>query len=101
MSDKPILSLKLNEQIENFKQSMDEFAKASTKAIEKFGVFEDEPETHENKEHDYSVTWNQVKNLVDEMIENHDEKVAMADINNAVGRAWNILFETLYEKHGG
>ena len=52
-------------------------------------------------EHDYSVTWNQVKNLVDEMIEDHDKKVAMADINHAVNQAWDILYDNLYEKYGG
>ena len=51
-------------------------------------------------EHDYSVTWNQVKNLVDEMIEDHDKKVAMADINHAVNQAWDILYDNLYEKYG-
>ena len=51
-------------------------------------------------EHDYSVTWNQVKNLVDEMIEDHDEKVAMADIVHAVDQAWDILCDNLDKKYG-
>ncbi len=52
-------------------------------------------------EQDYSVTWNQVKNLVDEMIEDHDEKVAMADIVRAVNQAWGILHDNLDKKYGG
>lgn len=49
---------------------------------------------------DYSVTWNEVKNLVDKLIENHDEKVAMGDIERAVKKAWNILYEDMCKKYG-
>jgi hypothetical protein len=52
-------------------------------------------------EHDYSVTWNQVKNLVNVMIEDHNKKVAMADINRAVNQAWIILYDNLHEKYDG
>lgn len=54
-----------------------------------------------NMEHDYSVTWNQVKNLVNVMIEDHNEKVAMADIIRAVNQAWIILYDNLHEKYDG
>lgn len=51
-------------------------------------------------EYDYSVTWNEVKNLVDKLIENHDEKTAMYTIERAVQQAWNILFDKMREEYG-
>ena len=49
---------------------------------------------------DYSVTWNEVKNLVDKFIEDHDEKMSMGDIEREVRHAWNILYDDLCRKHG-
>ena len=49
---------------------------------------------------DYSVSWNEVKSLVDKLIENHDEKMAMGDIDRAVTHAWEILFDGLDKKYG-
>ena len=51
-------------------------------------------------EHDYSVTWNEVKNLVDKLIENHDKKMAMGDIEREVRHAWKILYDNLCRKYG-
>lgn len=51
-------------------------------------------------EHDYSVTWNQVKNLVDKMIENHDEKIAMGTVERAVKQAWDILYDNMCRRYG-
>ena len=50
--------------------------------------------------YDYSITWNEVKNLVDKLIENHDEKMAMGDVERAVKQAWNILYEDMRKKYG-
>ena len=50
-------------------------------------------------EEDYSVTWNEVKNLVDKLIEDHDEKIAMGDIERAVKHAWDILFDNMYRMY--
>jgi len=44
MSDKPILSLKLNEQLNGFRKSMDEFAESCIKIVEKYGLSSDETE---------------------------------------------------------
>ena len=45
---------------------------------------------------DYSVTWNQVKAIVDILLENHDERVPMRDIESAVEQAWVILFDGMH-----
>lgn len=50
--------------------------------------------------HDYSVTWNQVKYLVDKLIDNHDERMAMGDIERKVKQAWNILYDDLRKMYG-
>ena len=50
--------------------------------------------------HDYSVTWNQVKGIVDKLIENHDEQMAMGDIERKVKQAWNILDDDLRKMYG-
>ena len=51
-------------------------------------------------EHDYSVTWNEVKNLVDKLIEDHDEKIAMCIVKRAVEQAWDILYDNMCRKYG-
>ena len=48
---------------------------------------------------EYLVTWNQVKNLVDKMFEDHEEKVAMGDIERAVKQAWLILYDDMARKY--
>jgi len=50
--------------------------------------------------HDYSVTWNQVKGIVDKLIDNHDERMAMGDIERKVKQAWNILYDDLCKMYG-
>ena len=47
---------------------------------------------------DYSVTWNEVKRIVDGLIDG-DKKVAMCDINRAIDKAWSQIYaqkRTLY-----
>lgn len=47
---------------------------------------------------DYSVTWNEVKRIVDGLIDG-DKKVAMGDINRAIDEAWSQIYtqkRTLY-----
>ena len=47
---------------------------------------------------DYSVTWNEVKRIVDNMLDG-DKKVAMCDINRAIDEAWSQIYtqkRTLY-----
>jgi len=48
---------------------------------------------------DYSVSWNEVKNLVDEFIKDHDEKGSMYDIECAVKKAWKTLYADLRKKY--
>ena len=48
---------------------------------------------------EYLVTWNQVKNLVDKMFEDHEEKVCMGDIERAVKQAWLILYDDMARKY--
>lgn len=44
MSNKTILSLKLNEQLNGFRKAMDEFAESCTKIVKKYGLSSDETE---------------------------------------------------------
>lgn len=48
----------------------------------------------------YSVTWNQVKEIVDKLIEDGDEKMAMGDIQRAVEKAWDILCDDMSRRYG-
>lgn len=50
--------------------------------------------------HDYSVTWNQVKSIVDKLIDDHDKRMAMGDIKQEVNNAWAILYHDLKEYYG-
>lgn len=50
--------------------------------------------------HDYSVTWNQVKSIVDKLIDDHDKRMAMGDIEHEVHNAWAILYHDLKEYYG-
>lgn len=50
--------------------------------------------------HDYSVTWNQVKSVVDKLIDDHDKRMAMGDIEHEVHNAWAILYHDLKEYYG-
>lgn len=54
----------------------------------------------EMKVGDYCVTWNEVNNLVDKFIEDHDAKIAMGDIEREVRHAWDILYDNLCRKYG-
>ena len=49
---------------------------------------------------DYSVTWNQVKEIVDKLIEDSDEKMAMGDIERTVKKAWDILYDDMSRRYG-
>ena len=40
---------------------------------------------------DYSVTWNEVKNIVDSLLDGN-KKVPMGEINTAVDIAWERLY---------
>lgn len=51
-------------------------------------------------EHDYSVTWNQVKEIVDKLFEDGDVKMAMGDIKRAVNKAWDILYDDMSRRYG-
>ena len=44
------------------------------------------------QEEDYSVTWNEVIGIVDKLIE-RDEPMSMGEIESAVRKAWEIIFE--------
>lgn len=49
---------------------------------------------------DYSVSWNQVKPLLEKELARRgigdDDKVAFADFEMALRRAWDTLFEEMY-----
>ena len=47
---------------------------------------------------DYSVTWKEVKRIVDKMLDG-EKKVAMCDINHAIQTAWNKLYIELRMKY--
>ena len=51
-------------------------------------------------EHDYSVTWNQVKEIVDKLFEDGDVKMSMGDIKRAVNKAWDILYDDMSRRYG-
>ena len=49
---------------------------------------------------DYSVTWNEVKGIVDKFIDDGDEKMSMGEIESAVKKAWNVIFDDRCRKYG-
>ena len=51
-------------------------------------------------EEDYSVTWNEVKGIVDKFIDDGDEKMSMGEIESAVKKAWNVIFDDRCRKYG-
>lgn len=51
------------------------------------------------QEEDYSVTWNEVIGIVDKLIE-RDEPMSMGEIESAVRKAWEIIFDDRYIKYG-
>lgn len=48
---------------------------------------------------DYSVTWNEVKGIVDKLLDG-DELMAMGDVQRAVKQAWDIIFDDRNRKYG-
>lgn len=48
---------------------------------------------------DYSVTWNEVKGIVDKLLDG-DELMAMGDVQRAVKQAWNIIFDDRCRMYG-
>lgn len=40
---------------------------------------------------DYSVTWNEIKDIVDGLIDGN-KKVSMCEINRAIESAWNKIY---------
>lgn len=51
-------------------------------------------------EEDYSVTWNEVKGIVDKFIDDSDEKMSMGEIESAVENAWEVIFYDRCRKYG-
>lgn len=51
-------------------------------------------------EEDYSVTWNEVKGIVDKFIDDGDEKMSMGEIESAVKKAWEVIFDDRCRKYG-
>lgn len=51
------------------------------------------------QEEDYSVTWSEVIGIVDKLIE-RNEPMSMGEIENAVRKAWEIIFDDRCQKYG-
>lgn len=51
-------------------------------------------------EEDYSVTWNEVKGIVDKFIDDPDEKMSMGEIESAVRKAWKVIFDDRCRRYG-
>ena len=51
-------------------------------------------------EEDYSVTWNEVKGIVDKFIDDGDEKMSRGEIESAVKKAWKVIFDDRCRKYG-
>lgn len=51
------------------------------------------------QEEDYSVTWSEVIGIVDKLIE-RNEPMSMGEIENAVRKAWKIIFDDRCKKYG-
>ena len=52
------------------------------------------------QEEDFSVTWNEVKGLVDKFIDDENEKMSMGEIEFAVKKAWKVIFDDRCRKYG-
>ena len=52
------------------------------------------------QEEDYSVTWNEVKGIVDKFIDDGDEKMSMGEVESAVRKAWKVIFDDRCRKYG-
>ena len=50
-------------------------------------------------EEDFSVTWNEVKGIVDKFIDDGDEKMSMGEIESAVKKAWKVIFDDRCRKY--
>ena len=51
------------------------------------------------QEEDYSVTWSEVIGIVDKLIE-RNEPMSMGEIDRAVRKAWEIIFDDRCKKYG-
>lgn len=51
-------------------------------------------------EEDYSVTWNEVKGIVDKFIDDPDKKRSMGEIESAVRKAWKVIFDDRCRRYG-
>ena len=55
-------------------------------------------------EHDYSVTWNQVKPLIEKELERRgvsaDDKIPMGAIRFALDAVWKVLYEKMAKEYG-
>ena len=51
-------------------------------------------------EEDYSVTWNEVKGIVDKFIDDGNEKMSMGEVESAVRKAWKVIFDDRCRKYG-
>ena len=47
---------------------------------------------------DYSVTWNEVKCIVDKLLDG-DKLMCMGDVERAVEQAWKIIFDDRCRKY--
>ena len=50
-------------------------------------------------EEDYSVTWNEVKGIVDKLIDG-DEQMSMGNVERAVRHAWDIIYDDRCRRYG-
>lgn len=48
---------------------------------------------------DFTVTWGEVIEIVDKLIK-RNEPVSMSEVENAVEKAWNIIFDDRCKKYG-
>ena len=48
---------------------------------------------------DYSVTWNEVKGIVDKLLDG-DERMCMGDVKRAIDKAWDIIYDDRCVKYG-
>lgn len=59
--------------------------------------------TDGNKMKDYSVTWNEVKERVRKKLEKRgisgDDKVSMGDIDYAIDKVWEEMYNEMKVKH--
>ena len=50
---------------------------------------------------DYSVTWNEVKEIIDFIIPDSNERMPIAVIEEAMRQAWDVLFYQRYQSGKG